>query len=388
MRPTSLAARRDTPVEHVYVHMPFCVRRCPYCDFNAHAGRDDVIDAYIEALAKDVRAWAPHARATTIFVGGGTPTHGTRAQLDAMLAALAPLAQAGGLVEWTIEANPGSLTLDKVRALVDAGVNRVSLGAQTFVDRHLERLGRAHDARAIPRSVEMLRRGGMPRLSIDLMLALPHQTLGEQQSDCRRAVDLSPDHISAYILTYEPGTAFTQLLEQERLPARDIDREARHLDTAIEQFEAAGLARYEVSNFASSGNESQHNLAYWHNTDWIGIGAGAHGHVAGARWRVVNDPAAYVRAVDGAGELIAFREEVAPTSRAFESLMMGLRLIGGVDLARIVNETGVDVDVLWDSAFAMHVAQGHLVREGTQLKATPAGMRILNRMLLDFVPDS
>jgi len=273
------------PIHHAYVHFPFCARKCPYCDFNSHAGRDGETDAYIEALLAEAEAYAHCARPRTLFVGGGTPTHCDAAQLERYLDGLRRTLGDEELVEFTVEANPGSVDVDKVRAMRRAGVNRVSLGAQSFDEAHLKSLGRIHAAEDTLRSADILRDGGMEHLSLDLILAVPRQTLAEQARDLEQVIAIDPEHVSAYILTYEPDTVFTRAMEAGRLPAPVDERDLAHLHMACAHLEAAGYARYEISNFARPGAESLHNLAYWRNADWLGLGAGAHAHVAGRRWK-------------------------------------------------------------------------------------------------------
>ncbi len=362
--------------------MPFCRQLCPYCDFNSYAGRDAEIDPYLDALEAELDAWVPWLRASTVFVGGGTPTHGASAQIARLVEEIGRRVRGPHLREWTVEANPGTLDLGKARALVDAGVTRVSLGAQSFHPAHLRTLGRAHGPEDVVRSVEVLRRAGMGRISVDLILAIPGQTIGEQAADARRVADLSPDHVSAYVLTYEKDTPFARAAAEGRLPGPDADRELEHLDVTAELLEGAGLERYEISNFARPGEESLHNLAYWRNADWIAVGAGAHGHVAGRRWRLEHDPARYVARVR-AGEIpVAFEEEVPPASRAIEHLLMGLRLAEGVDLDAIRERTGIDVAATRDAALRALQADDLVRRVGTRLMATARGRDLLDTVIL------
>jgi oxygen-independent coproporphyrinogen-3 oxidase len=375
-------------IDHLYVHVPFCARKCPYCDFNSHAGRDGEIDGYVEALVLEAKAHAQGLAPRTIFVGGGTPTHPDERALDRYLGGIVSLLDVSRLEEFTVEANPGTFTPGKVRALVRHGVDRVSLGVQSFDDRRLAVLGRIHDAADAVRSVAMLREGGVRRISLDLMLATPGQTLGEQQRDVARAIALAPEHVSTYVLTFEEGTAFTAALREGRLPPPEAERDVAHLEAACGQLAEAGYRRYEVSNHAKPGEESRHNLGYWRHRDWLGIGAGAHSHVAGATWKNEDDPAAYARAVRATGGARVYEEHVDARRALLEALMMGLRLVDeGVDLAELARRHGIDPRVEHAEAIARHVAGGTLRRDGDRLRATPAGLLVLNRVLVDFVPD-
>ena len=376
-----------SPVEHVYVHFPFCARKCPYCDFNSHARREDVTDAYIDALLKEARAFADVARPRTIFVGGGTPTHCDADQLERYLGGLHSILGGQDLDEFTVEAHPVSVSAEKVGALRRAGVNRVILGAQSFDDRHLHALGRIHTAADTLRSVEVLRAGGMEHLSLDLILAIPDQTLADQTRDLEQVAAIAPEHVSAYVLTFEAGTVFTRAMEAGRLPAPVDERDLAQLHLACEYMGAHGYARYEISNFAQPGAESRHNLAYWHNVDWIGLGAGAHSHVAGRRWKNIDDPAEYARSVqEVAGSPVEWREALPAPVGLLESLMMGLRLMAGVDLDELTERHGVDLRVTHPAALRLHEEHGLIAREGGRLRLTAAGFDVANSVIGDYLP--
>jgi oxygen-independent coproporphyrinogen-3 oxidase len=383
---TDLVAEVPGPLRHVYVHYPFCARKCPYCDFNSHAGRDGEADRYVAALSAEADAWRARVEARTVFVGGGTPTHGSAAALARYLDAIRAAFGGPSLVEFTIEANPGSLDAEKVAVLRAAAVTRVSLGAQSFDDGHLRTLGRIHDAEATRRSVALLRDGGIGHYSLDLILAIPGQSLAEQAGDLAQAIALEPEHVSAYVLTFEPGTGFTRMLEKGRLPAPEAERDLAHLHLACKHFAAAGYARYEISNFARARARCRHNLAYWRNADWLGIGAGAHSHHAGRRWKNVDDPATYAARVESGAAPRAWEERVDPASQLFESLMMGLRLLEGVDVGALTARHGIDVERRYAREIERYVGAGLLVRRGPRLAFTARGLDLANHVLADFVP--
>jgi oxygen-independent coproporphyrinogen-3 oxidase len=372
---------------HLYVHVPFCAAKCPYCDFNSHAGRDDEQDAYVDALLAEARRRAERLSPRTIFVGGGTPSHLSSARLERLLGGLVSIVGAERLEEATVEANPGSLDREKLRVLVGAGFDRVSLGVQGFDDGLLKVLGRVHDARDAVRSAALIREAGALRLSIDLILAVPGQGLVDQERDLARAIDLEPEHVSAYVLTFEPGTRFTRWMEEGRLPAPEASRELAHLDLAVDRLGSAGYVRYEVSNFARAGAACRHNLAYWRDADWIGLGAGAHSHEGARRRANVSDPALYVRRMRDAGDATNWVETSPPPVAAFDALMMGLRLVEGVDLAHIAARTGHDLRAEHGPRIAAHVDRGLLVLEGTRLRATRKGFDVLSAILREMLPD-
>lgn len=372
--------RAAAPIAHLYVHFPFCARKCPYCDFNSHAQREAEIDAYVEALGVELDRWRDCLAPETVFVGGGTPTHAAPHQLARYLAHVRAACPAPP-AEFTVEANPGSLTPAKVEVLAAAGVTRVSVGVQSFDDALLRRLGRIHDAQEAEAAFALLRAGGFEHLSLDLILALPGQTLAAQERDVRQAVALAPEHVSAYVLTYEEGTAFTRAMRAGRLPAPDDDRELEYLHVVRAGLEGAGYRRYEISNYARAGAECRHNLAYWRDANWLGVGAGAHSHVGAWRWKNEDGPSRYIAGqLQGAGA-IAFEEASDPKTRVLEKLMMGLRLAEGVDLGAVGAATGVDVLGRRPERLALYAQEGLLVREGPRVRLTPRGFDVVNAVV-------
>lgn len=368
------AAAPGVHVPHAYAHFPFCAQKCPYCDFNSHAGREREMEAYVTALLDEARVRAAGSQPRTIFVGGGTPTHAPEALLERMLVGLREVLGDRQLVEFTVEANPGSLTAGKVAALRAAGVGRVSLGTQSFAAPTLERLGRWHQPGDTRRSVDLLREGGIARVSVDLILAVPGQTLEQQAQDVEHAVALGTDHVSAYVLTYEEGTPYTRWMREGRLPPPDDEREAAHQDLVRQRLSAAGMLPYEVSNYARAGAQCQHNLGYWRNADWWGLGAGAHGHLAGRRWKNVSDPARYLQSVAAQGHAEEWAEATDARTRLFDTLMMGLRLVEGVDLELAARRTGLDARVEHAATLERLAREGLLRLEGARLLPTARGL--------------
>jgi oxygen-independent coproporphyrinogen-3 oxidase len=243
-----------------------------------------------------------------------------------------------------------------------------------------------HDAREAVRGIAEVRDGGIRRVSIDLILATPGQTLDEQRRDLDRAVALGPDHVSTYVLTFEEGTGYARMLREGRLPAPQEGRDLDHLRAACDALAAAGYRRYEVSNHARPGEECRHNLGYWRDADWLGLGAGAHSHVEGRRWKNVDDPAAYAARARATGDAMEWEERPDPKTALFDSMMMGLRLVEeGVDLAALAARHGVDPRVVHADAIDLHVRGGFLERSGDRLRCSPTGLDLLNRLLLDFL---
>ncbi|MFT4571829.1 MAG: oxygen-independent coproporphyrinogen-3 oxidase, partial [Candidatus Binatia bacterium] len=338
-----------------YVHLPYCVRRCPYCDFNTYAVRSIPEDRYIAALAAEIAAAAQapswNGRSIgTVFFGGGTPSLFSPASLGKVLTALD---QSFGLTsdaEVTMEANPGTLegsAAERLRGWRERGINRLSLGVQSFNEKHLATLGRLHGRREVFDAVQAARDAGFENLSIDLIFAVPGQTRDEWRSDLNHALELATDHVSAYGLTYEPGTPMTGLRNAGRITPVLEDCELEMLDDACEVLGGAGLERYEISNFARPGKRSRHNLAYWLRDDYLGLGAGAHGFAderepsptgGGLRYANRRFPEIYMGALGGkhaeTNEVLDRRDAIS------ETVLLGLRLIEGIDLDRFRRRFG------------------------------------------------
>lgn len=365
----------------LYVHWPFCVSKCPYCDFNSHVREVVEQDAWRKALLADLAheaALLPGRRLGSIFFGGGTPSlmppQTVEAVIDAAVAAWTPQ----GDLEVTLEANPSSVEAARFADLAAAGVNRVSLGLQALDDEALAFLGRAHGvAEGLGALATAQRHFG--RVSFDLIYARPGQSVAEWGVELRQALSFGTEHLSLYQLTIEPGTRFATLAAKGDLVIPDADAAADLWDVTQALTRAAGLPLYEVSNHARPGAESRHNLSYWRYTDYAGVGPGAHGRRTGHATTRHKKPENWLNAVTRNGH--GMREEVAlsPAERATEGLVMGLRLAEGVDLARI--GAGF-VDLVAVERLAAH---GLIVREGDRLRVTGAGMPVLEGILREVV---
>lgn len=318
---------------HLYLHVPYCAAKCPYCDFNSIAGREDEYAAYVAALLAEV-ARLPRGPYATVFIGGGTPTAlGPRllARLAGGLRAAIDLAPG---YEWTVEANPHAADAERFAVLAEHGVNRLSLGVQSTAERHLRLLGRLHTAAEAEGAIAAAR-AAVPRVSADLMFGLPGQTADEIGSDLAlyRRHDLG--HASVYHLAYEPGTEFSA--RRSRGEMSEIDAEASRSQYAqvAAGLDAMGLTAYETSNFARPGQECRHNLATWRQADYHAAGAGAVSTVAGVRLTREKHPAAYIAAINAGGDAAWRREELTPRDRLREAWMLGLRLAEGVPRRRL-----------------------------------------------------
>lgn len=317
----------------VYVHIPFCRHRCHYCDFNTYEGLDELHGDYVEALIADIgRAPGDLPAATSVFFGGGTPTLLEPATLGRILEAVRARVGIAPGAEITVEANPETVDEPYFAALLEAGFNRVSIGVQSLVPRVLAGLGRTHSAEGALDALAAARRAGMEDVSGDLIFGSPWEGAGDWRASLEGLIAAGPDHISAYALTVEDGTPLATLVATGRIPDVDPDVQAARYETAEEMLGGAGYERYEISNWARPGRASRHNVLYWCGGNYLGVGAGAHGHRDGRRsWRV-RLPRDYVAAVRAGETTEAGSEVVAGNARAGEAILCGLRLASGVEV--------------------------------------------------------
>ncbi len=368
----------------LYVHWPWCVRKCPYCDFNSHdsVGKDAPQEAaYLAALIADLEAALPviwGRPIVSVFIGGGTPSLMSGEAVDTLLAQLRMRLPLLPEAEITLEANPGTVEAERFAAYRDAGVNRLSLGIQSFDDRKLAALGRIHSGMDARRAIEIAQRH-FERINLDLMYALPEQTLAEARRDIDSAVATGAGHLSAYHLTLEPNTQF----HHAPPPLPDDDLAADMQDMVEASLAAAGFAHYETSAFARPGQRCQHNLNYWSFGDYLGIGAGAHSKIsdhAGIRREArPRHPKDYL-----ADPVTRDRRRVAPADLPGEFMMNALRLVDGVPLGLFSERTGLPLSAIEKSALAARCAGLLDVTDG-RLRPTAQGRRFLNRLLQYFL---
>ena len=376
-----------SPPLSLYVHFPWCVRKCPYCDFNSHAVKDEGIpeQAYIAALVADLESALPQIwgrRVHTIFIGGGTPSLITPDGLDELLTAIRMRVQLDPQAEITLEANPGTVDAGRFRAFRQAGVNRLSVGIQSFDDRHLQALGRIHGrADAIAAAEAALTH--FEAVNLDLMYALPGQTLAEAEADLATALALGPQHLSCYHLTLEPNTAFAA--NPPEVP--DPDQSADMQDHIEARLAAAGYGHYETSAFAKPHRECRHNLNYWTFGDYLGIGAGAHGklssHEGIVRETRPKHPAAYLAARDS-GAFVQERRSIGTDELPFEFMMNALRLNKGVPRRLFSERTGLPFEAAEEGLLKAR-QQGLIEIDDETLRPSAKGRHFLNELLMLFL---
>lgn len=377
----------DEPIA-LYVHWPFCVSKCPYCDFNSHVRASIDSDAWRAALLSELAHEAAlngGRRLSSIFFGGGTPSLMPPDIVGALIDAATRHWRPTGDIEITLETNPSSVEAARFADLAAAGVNRVSLGLQSLENEALHFLGRAHDVREGLAALEVAQ-STFGRVNFDLIYARPDQSLADWESELARGLSFGTDHLSLYQLTIEPGTRFATLVAQGKLNPADPDHAADLYEQTQAMTAAAGIPAYEISNHARPGQESRHNLTYWRYGDYVGVGPGAHGRRDGLATLRHRKPENWMTAVTRNGHGLQGEEPLDGRDRAREALLMGLRLAEGVDLDRIARLSGLPVDMLVDrDAVARIAGHGMIRQDGQRLRVDPAGMLLLDAILPEIV---
>ncbi len=354
-----------------YIHVPFCAHHCGYCDFAVAAGQDHLIELYLDALALELAGLREPHPVETIFIGGGTPTHLSAKQLQRLLESLATWLPLGGS-EFTIESTPDSLDAEKAALLASFGVNRVSIGVQSFRPELLTALDRRHTSDQIPRAVEVVRRF-IPSFSFDLIFAAPGSTLESWAADLDAALAFEPQHLSTYGLTYEKGTPLWKDRERGLLRPIDEDGELAMYEHSMDRLAAAGFEHYEISNFAKPGQRCRHNERYWANEAYLGFGVGAARYSHGVRELNTRDTKLYVRKVL-AGESPTFQsEKLEPRDRAFETIGTQLRRAEGIERTHFQKQTGYDLEELVGDRIASLKAVGILDDDSKCVRLTRRG---------------
>lgn len=370
----------------LYVHVPCCRTRCGYCDFYSEILAPDAAGPLVTALCSELRLLTTgrDTAFTTVFVGGGTPTCLPAEQLRRLLRACASAA-GPGLEEFTVEANPATVTPEIAAALAEAGVTRISLGAQSFEPAELRVLERTHTPEQVRATVATCRAHGFDDLNLDLIFGIPGQTLTSWRASLAAALALEPTHLACYGLTYEPGTRLHAQREAGRVRPVDPDLEADMYEAALDTLQAAGFVHYEISNFARPGRECRHNLTYWRNEPYFGVGPSAAGFVDGIRYKNVADTARYAATLR-AGRLPEREEErLNAAARARETAMLALRLAAGIDRRRFARRFGADPAELFAEAVKRHTGDGLLEVTPTAVRLTRRGMLLADCVLRDFV---
>lgn len=377
------------PPLSLYIHIPWCVRKCPYCDFNSHAQHADLpVDAYVAALLRDLEFDLPRVwgrRVQTIFIGGGTPSLFPASAIDALLSGVRARLSVSPDAEITLEANPGTVEMERFRGYRAAGVNRLSIGVQSFAATQLQQLGRIHNRDEAIRAASFARAAGFEQFNLDLMFGLPQQTSEQALCDLEQAIALAPPHLSLYQLTIEPNTEF-----HRRPPVLPDDELIWDMQNALQaRLTQAGYRQYEVSAYARAGHACRHNLNYWRFGDYLGIGAGAHAKISDAqgvtRLMKARQPKDYLRKA-GTGDVIVEQRRVGQDELIFEFMLNALRLVDGVDVAVFTAHTGLATATL-ERACQTARERGLLTNDATRIVPTARGRQFLNDLQMLFLPE-
>ena len=378
------------PPASLYLHIPFCLAKCSYCDFSSYPGLGALHAAYTRALAAEVQkvggAWRRPAL-HTLYIGGGTPTVLPAMLLEEVLRAVAQAWELAADAEITVEANPGTVALEALVALRRAGANRLSLGVQSFQPAFLRLLGRIHSAGQAAEAVRVARAAGLQNLSLDLIYGLPGQTLADWQADLEAALALQPDHLSLYALTLEPETPLARRVACREVPEPDAEVAAEMYEYAEARLAEAGFDHYELSNWARTpALRCRHNLTYWHNLPYAGCGSAAHSWLAGRRQANVSDPREYVARVERSESPVAEEEAISPAMERAETMILGLRLVEGVSRAEFRSRFGADPGDLYPVAIAESQADGLLEVDEGHIRLSARGRLLGNQVFLRFLP--
>jgi len=370
----------------LYIHVPFCSAICNYCNFNRGLFDAALKARYVDALAAEIaRAGGAGAPADTIFLGGGTPSLLEPEEVARLLAACGAAFDLSPDREVTLEANPESVTRERLAAYRSAGVNRISFGVQSFRDDELRRLSRLHGADRARAAVSEARAAGFDSLSLDLMMWLPGQQVGQWLESVDQAIALAPEHLSLYMLEVYPNAPLKEEMARARWSQAPDDDAAAMYEAAMERLDAAGYEQYEISNVARPGRRSRHNLKYWTDGDWIGFGCGAHSTVGGTRWKNVAATEEYVARIGRGASTAVDVRRLSPEERVGEALFTGLRLSEGIDEAAIRARYGVDVWARYGAELEPHLEAGLLMRQDGCLRLTRRGMLLANEVMAAFV---
>ncbi len=368
----------------VYVHVPFCARECPYCDFVTSPLTPALRRRYLSVLEQEVRssAWAG-SRVSTLFLGGGTPSQLNRGELGQLFTAIRDSFDLSTLDEATIECNPETLNEEKMDALLQLGFNRISLGVQSFQHRHLKRLGRVHSASDARKALQLIRGSGL-RLNVDLIFALPAQGLEEFESDVAETLDLDPGHVSLFHLTFEKETDFYARMQKGELIPPGDRVACEMFSSAIRRMESCGYRQYEISSFAAAGHECLHNQRYWQNLPTLGVGVSAASYIDGVRWANTRQMATYVEAGSNPPTL-DFIETLGPQEALGEEIMLRLRTDEGVHLERVSAKFGLDGPGLYNESIEKLRALDLVSWHGPHLRLTRDGLMVADSVCREFL---
>ena len=373
----------------LYIHIPYCIHKCGYCDFNSHPIKQDEMDHYIDALVVEMKHYAKIYTNTniikTIFLGGGTPTTLNPFQLERILKECVNEFTIASNAEITIEANPATVGIELMKSIRTMGYNRISIGVQSFDKAELKLLDRAHGPKEIHSTVDCARKAGFDNLSLDLMFAVPNQSLSSWENNLNKALEKNPEHLSTYNLTIEQGTAFSKLQSNGKLIMPDDDHQLELYKRTIERLTKKGFHHYEISNFARRGKECKHNITYWENKNTLGLGAGASSYMNGTRFKNINLPAHYIRQVKEKKTAVEHSETLEPRQAMGETIMLGLRLLQGISIHQFEKRFQISFTNLFRNIISSLKEKELVVIEKDYLRLSKKGLFIADSVILEFI---
>ena len=372
----------------LYLHIPYCLHKCGYCDFNSHPENQEESVRYVEALLSELKFYSITLKkysVLTVFMGGGTPTILPHLQLKRILQTVRQNFNLTLDCEITSEANPATIKLETLQEIRSAGYNRISIGVQSFDEKELQLLERVHNEEEIHSTVHRARAANFKNLSMDLMFALPDQTIEKWQSHLKQAIAKNPDHLSTYNLTIEPATAFFKLHEKGKLCLPHEDTQLEMYKITIQALEDAGYTQYEISNFSKPGMESQHNINYWNNGEYLGVGAGASSYLNGERFKNVNLPSIYIREIETKSNAIDTRERLEPLQAMGETLMLGLRLLKGISIDVFENRFQVSFQKVYGKVIESLLNQELITYSQNRIALSRKELFLADSVILKFM---
>lgn len=364
----------------LYIHIPFCIQKCRYCDFVSYTGRETETHNYISSVIEEMDEYKGE-EIDTVFIGGGTPTILPSREIDRLLKACFEKFKISSDYEFTVETNPGTLDDDKIRVMLDGGVNRISVGVQSFSDDELLKIGRIHDRETAYNTIWKLSETGFSNINIDLMTAIPNQTVKSLASTLDTAIKLPITHISAYSLIIEDGTPIAKEYHDGKLALPDEDTDREMYSYTVQTLENNGFNQYEISNYAKRGYECRHNIKYWQCNEYIGLGAAAHSYLNGKRFYNTSDLSEYMSGARHTNDIITLTE----SDKISEFMIMGLRMNVGISENEFKKRFGKCVDDVYKTELEKFIKYGFLIRNGGFIRFSDAGRNVSNAILCEFV---
>ncbi len=370
----------------LYIHIPFCKQRCFYCDFPTFAGKERFREEYIDALIKEIKEKCSDYLIKTIFIGGGTPSYLEENELEKLLMAVSKLNLLDKL-EYSMECNPGTVNENKLKIMKKYGINRISFGLQSCNDNLLKKIGRIHTFKEFLENYNLARKVGFDNINVDLMYGLPNLNIQDWKNTLESICELKPEHISAYSLIIEEGTAFYKLYEKDKLelPSEDEERVMDKITKDI--LKANGYHQYEISNFALDGKECEHNKVYWSLEEYIGVGSASSSYMDGYRFANTSNINDYIEKISNNVSVVIDKYENSIEDEMEEFVFMGLRMVSGIDLLKFEKKFGVDINSIYKEIIEKNIKDGLLVVQKNKMFLTAKGMELSNSVMSDFILD-